>query len=65
MGLIRKEGKQIRESTIRHILDRAGTDMKNLETEMEKLFTYTIDRDEITDEDVDAVCTAQIEGHTF
>ena len=65
MGLIRKEGKQIRESTIRHILDRAGTDMKNLETEMEKLFTYTIDRDEITDEDVDAVCTAQIEGHIF
>ena len=65
MGLIRKEGKQIRESTIRHILDRTGTDMKNLETEMEKLFTYTIDQDEITDEDVDAVCTAQIEGHIF
>ena len=39
--------------------------MKNLETEMEKLFTYTIDQDEITDEDVDAVCTAQIEGHIF
>ena len=39
--------------------------LKNLETEMEKLFTYTIDQDEITDEDVDAVCTAQIEGHIF
>lgn len=65
MGLIRKEGKQIRESTIRHILDRTGTDMKNLETEMEKLFTYTIDQSEITDADVDAVCTTQIEGHIF
>lgn len=65
MSLIRQEGKKIRESTIRHILDRCGTDMKNLETEMEKLFTYTIDREEITDADVDAVCTAQIEGHIF
>ena len=41
--MMRKEGKQIRESTIRHILDRTGTDMKNLETEMEKLF-YLYDR---------------------
>ena len=33
--------------------------------ELEKLFCYTLDRDEITAEDVEAVCTAQTANRIF
>lgn len=39
--------------------------METLDKEMEKLFCYTIGKDEITMEDVDAVCTMQITNHIF
>lgn len=64
-GMVKQEGKQIQESTVRHILSRVGTDMENLEKEMEKLFCYTLDQEMITVSDVDAVCTAQISNHIF
>ena len=65
LGMVAREGKQIRESTIRYILSKTGTDMENLEKEMEKLFCYTIDKNEISSEDVDAVCVTQITNHIF
>lgn len=64
-GKVKKEKKQIRESTIRCLMEKAGTDMENLEKELEKLFSYTLGESEITVKDVDAVCTAQIEGKIF
>ena len=39
--------------------------MANLEKEMEKLFCYTLEKEEITIQDVDAVCTTQITNHIF
>ncbi len=65
LGMIKQEGKQIREETVRYILSKAGTDMANLEKEMEKLFCYTLEKEEITIQDVDAVCTTQITNHIF
>lgn len=65
LGRIKKEGKQIKESVFQNILLKVGTDMELLEKEMEKLFCYTLDKDEITMEDVEAVCTTQIENHIF
>lgn len=65
LGMIKREGKQIREETVRYILSKAGTDMANLEKEMEKLFCYTMEKEEITLQDVDAVCTTQITNHIF
>lgn len=65
LGMVAREGKQIRESTVRYILSKTGADMENLEKEMEKLFCYTIDKNEISSEDVDAVCTTQITNHIF
>lgn len=41
-GNVRREGRQIRESTIRYLLSKTGTDMENLEKELEKLFAYTL-----------------------
>lgn len=64
-GMVKQEGKQIQESTVRHILSRVGMDMENLEKEMEKLFCYTLEQEMITVSDVDAVCTAQISNHIF
>ena len=65
LGMVAREGKQIRESTVHYILSKTGTDMENLEKEMEKLFCYTIDKNEISSEDVDAVCITQITNHIF
>lgn len=64
-GMIRQEGKLIQESTVRYILSKTGVDMENLEKEMEKLFCYTLEKNEITIQDVDAVCTTQITNHIF
>lgn len=64
-GQIRREGKKIRESVARHLLSRVGTDMELLEKELEKLYSYTLGKEEITVEDIDAVCTAQITNKIF
>lgn len=65
LGMMKQEKKRVQESTVRYILSKTGTDMENLEKEMEKLFCYTLDRDEITVQDVDAVCTTQITNRIF
>ena len=37
-GAVKREKKKIQESTARHLLSKVGTDMENLEKELEKLF---------------------------
>lgn len=64
-GSVKKEGKQIKESTVRYLISKTGTDMENLDKELEKLFCYAIDRSEITAADIDAVCTTQITNKIF
>ncbi|WP_195421701.1 DNA polymerase III subunit delta [Faecalicatena contorta] len=65
LGMVRKENKQISESTVTYLLNKVGTDMGNLQKELEKLFCYTLDKDSILPEDVDAVCVTQISNHIF
>ncbi len=57
--------KKIRKSTIELIIDRAGTDYDRLRTEFEKVIAYAGDRDEITDDDVYAVTSEDIEARIF
>ena len=64
-GMVKKEGKQIKESTARYLLAKTGTDMENLEKEMEKLFSYTLGQTEITVQDVDEICTTQVTNKIF
>lgn len=64
-GNMKREGKAIRESTARYLVSKTGTDMENLEKEMEKLFSYTLGRNEVTVEDIDAICTTQITNKIF
>ncbi len=64
-SLCRKEGKRITAQTASYILEQCGTDMLLLSNEMEKLFSYTLERQEISASDVDAVCVNQINGKIF
>lgn len=62
---MKREGKLIKESTARYLVAKTGADMENLEKEMEKLFSYTLGRAEVTVEDVDEICTTQITNKIF
>ena len=64
-GNVKKEGKQITESSIHYVLSKCGTDMENLQKEMEKLFCYTLDKEVIELRDIDAICTTQITNEIF
>ena len=64
-GKMRDEKKQISEQSIVYFLGKVGTDMENITKDLEKLFCYTLDRETITREDVDAVCVTQISNHIF
>lgn len=62
---IKREGKNVSEHTIRHLLAKVGTDMENIQKELEKLFCYATDKDSITTEDVETICTTQITNQIF
>lgn len=64
-GNVKREGKQISEHTIRYFLEKVGTDMENIQKEMEKLFCFTMEKDHITVEDVEEICTTQITNRIF
>lgn len=65
LGIIKKEGKQITEHTMEYFLEKTGTDMNRIRLELEKLLCYTLDRDVIQREDVEAVCVTRITSHIF
>ena len=64
-GTLAKENKKIRENTVQLFLTKTGTDMSNIEMELEKLICYCYDREIIEDADVEAVCTTRVTGHIF
>jgi DNA polymerase-3 subunit delta len=62
---IKKEGKKVTGQTVKHFLSKVGTDMENIQKELEKLFCYTLDKEIITTEDVEEICTTQITNQIF
>lgn len=56
-SILKQEKKQIKESVLRYFLERTGTDMEHVKQELDKLCAYTLDREEITMEDVQAITT--------
>ena len=65
LGNVKKEKKQISEKSVHYFLEKCGTDMENLQKEMEKLFCYTLQKDCIEMEDIDQICTTQITNQIF
>lgn len=65
VSLLEPFGKQITHNTTDYLLEKTGADMANISNEIEKLISYTLDKDIITFEDVDVVVTTQITGKIF
>lgn len=57
--------KRITKADAQYLLSRTGTDMSNIASEVEKLICYTLERDIVTKEDIDAICTEQMENRIF
>lgn len=64
-GLAAKEEKVMNPNVISYFLEKTGTDMSNIKSELEKLFCYCLSKDEISKEDVDSIVTERISNHIF
>ena len=62
---MKREQKGIDERTIRYFLSKVGTDMENIQKELEKLFCYTMQKDHISIQDIEDICTTQITNQIF
>ncbi len=64
-SLLKREGKTMSDSDILYFMNKVGTDMENIQKELEKLVCYALERQTIGRADVDAVCVTQISNHIF
>ena len=64
-GLLKKEGKMITQRDMELLLTMTGVDMGNLRMELEKIISYTGDRDVVTGEDILEICTTQTQNKIF
>jgi len=65
LGFLKKENKNITERDLNLFLDKTGSGMENIRGELEKLFCYCMERDVITAQDIEAVCTRQVSSQIF
>ena len=65
LGFLKKENKKITERDLELFLDKTGSDMANIRGELEKLLCYCMDKDVITAQDIEAVCTRQVSNQIF
>lgn len=59
------EGKQMEEAATRYLLQQDGANMNLLQMELEKIFSYTMDRDQIRLDDVKQISSPQVESQVF
>jgi DNA polymerase-3 subunit delta len=62
---LNKEGKKITGNVMQLFLERTGTDMGNIDRELEKLICYTMGREVIEASDVEALITDTPENKVF
>ena len=65
LGFLKKENKNITERDLNLFMDKTGSDMANIRGELEKLLCYCMERDVITAQDIEAVCTKQVSNQIF
>lgn len=65
LSRLKKEGKNITGSVMQLFLSKTGTDMGNIDRELEKLICYTLEKDVIEAEDVEAIATEQTTSKIF
>ena len=59
-GILAKEGRKITGHTMELFLSKTGEDMEHIRMELEKLISYTMGHEVITDQDVEEVCTVHV-----
>lgn len=64
-GILAREGKKITGKTMELFLSMAGDDMENIRMELEKIVSYTMGREVVTDKDVKEICTVQVTNRIF
>lgn len=64
-GVATREGKKISDGAMELLIQRAGLDMGALHNEMEKLLSYTHERNQITEADVEALVARTLEDRVF
>lgn len=62
---LKKNNKRMSEDDARYMLDVIGNDMGRLMSELEKLVSYAFQKEVITREDIDAICSRNIEDRIF
>lgn len=62
---LNKENKKITKENMNYLLEKLGDDMENILSELDKLISYTMGRDVIDTDDIDAVCISEITGKIF
>lgn len=65
LGMVKKENKKISEPALNYLLEMTGTDMENIRKETEKLFSYCLEKEAITESDIEQICTRRISSHIF
>lgn len=65
LSRLKKEGKNITGSVLQLFLSKTGTDMGNIDRELEKLICYTLDKNVIEAKDVEAIATEQTTNKIF
>ncbi|WP_044915330.1 DNA polymerase III subunit delta [Butyrivibrio sp. WCE2006] len=64
-GKFKSENMVISTRTIAYFINRVGTDMSNMIHEMDKLVSYCLGRNEVTEKDIDAVCANWLTSRIF
>lgn len=64
-GVLAREGRKITARDMELFLTKTGTDMGNIRMELEKLITYTMGRDVVRAQDIEAVCTTRTANKIF
>ncbi len=65
LGRLKREGRQITAHALDVFLETVGTDMYTISMELEKLTAYTMDRNAITEADIEAVCSVRLQNRVF
>ena len=63
--ILQRDKKKITGDTLSYLFSKVGTDMENVQNELEKLICYAYDREVITVADVDEVCVPLITSKIF
>ena len=65
LTLVKKEGKEMSTETVSFFLEKTGDDMLNIKSELEKLFCFTLKKNEITRDDISQVCIQHLNNRIF